>query len=60
MRIIGVTGLIASGKTTVAHLMAGEKYPLFSADMIVSSLYKKSHFIEILAKKFNLNSKKKN
>jgi len=59
MRIIGVTGSIASGKTTVAHLMAGEKYPLFSADMIVSSLYKKSHFIEILAKKFNLSSKKK-
>ena len=56
MRIIGVTGSIASGKTTVAHLMAGEKYPLFSADMIVSRLYKKSHFIEIILWE-NINDK---
>ena len=30
MSIIGITGSIASGKTTVAHLMAGKKYPLFT------------------------------
>ena len=41
MKIIGITGSIASGKTTVAHLMAGKKYPLFSADKAVSNLYKK-------------------
>ena len=41
MKIIGITGSIASGKTTVALLMAGKKYPLFSADQIVSNLYKK-------------------
>jgi len=38
MNVIGITGSIASGKTTVAHLIAGKKYPLFSADMVVSSL----------------------
>ena len=44
MKTIGITGSIASGKTTVAHLMAGKKFPLFSADTIVSNLYKKIYF----------------
>ena len=59
MKIIGITGSIASGKTTVARLMAGKKYPLFSADMVVSSLYKKKNFNKILIKKFKLNRKEK-
>jgi len=58
MNIIGITGSIAAGKTTVSHLMAGKKYPLFSADMVVSNLYKKKNFIKILVKKFNLNKKR--
>ena len=58
MFIIGITGSIASGKTTVAHLMARKKYPLFSADIIVSALYKKNRFKKILVQKFKLNSKK--
>ena len=56
MKIIGITGSIASGKTTVAQLMAGTKYPLFSADKIVSRLYKKKIFSKILIKKFNLKN----
>ena len=59
MKIIGITGSIASGKTTVANLMAGKKYPLFRADKIVTSLYKKKKFNKILIKKFKLSSKKK-
>jgi dephospho-CoA kinase len=59
MKIIGITGSIASGKTTTAQLMAGKKYPLFSADKIVSSLYKKKKFIKILIKEFRLEKKKK-
>tara|TARA_B110000967_G_C18756794_1_gene495738 strand:- start:443 stop:1003 length:561 start_codon:yes stop_codon:yes gene_type:complete len=59
MTIIGITGSIASGKTTVAHLMAGKKYPLFSADIVVSNLYKEKKFNEILVQKFKLNSKRK-
>ena len=58
MRIIGITGSIASGKTTVSNLMAGKKYPLFSADKIVFNLYKKKNFVKILNKKFKLNQKK--
>ena len=59
MKIIGITGSIASGKTTVANILSGTKYPLFSADKIVSSLYKKKNFIKILTKKFTLKSKLK-
>ena len=59
MNIIGITGSIASGKTTVAQLMAGKKYPLFSADKVVSNLYNKKKFIKILIKKFKLNPNKK-
>jgi len=58
MKTIGITGSIASGKTTVAHLMAGKRFPLFSADTIVSNLYKKKNFNKILIKKFKLKSKK--
>ena len=57
MKIVGITGSIASGKTTVAHLMAGKKYPLFSADVVVSNLYKKKSFNKILVKKFKLKGK---
>ena len=59
MKIIGITGSIASGKTTVANLMAGKNYPIFSADIVVANLYKRKFFIKILIKKFNLKEKKK-
>ena len=59
MRIIGITGSIASGKTTAANLMAGAKYPLFSADGVVSNLYRKNFFIKSIVKTFKLNSNKK-
>jgi len=58
MKIIGITGSIASGKSTVAHLIAKKKYPLFSADRVVSELYKNNKFVKLLVKKFNLNDKK--
>ena len=59
MKIIGITGSIASGKTSVARCMAGKKYPLFSADKTVSKLYKKNSFIKVLVKKFKVSKKKK-
>jgi dephospho-CoA kinase len=58
MNIIGITGSIASGKSTVAKLIARKKYPLFSADKIVINLYKNNKFINLLIKKFKLNDKK--
>jgi len=59
MKVIGVTGSIASGKSTVAKIIAKKKYPLFSADKIVLGLYKSSSFISLLTKKFKLVKKKK-
>ena len=58
MNVIGITGSIASGKSTVAKLMARKKYPLFSADKIVINLYKNKKFINLMIKKFKLNDKK--
>ena len=40
MITIGITGSVASGKSTVAKLIAKKKHPLFSADRIVLDLYK--------------------
>ena len=59
MTSFGITGSIASGKTSVARLMAGKKYPLFSADIVVSNLYRKKKFINIIIKKFKLKTNKK-
>jgi len=59
MIVIGITGSIASGKSTVAKLIAKRKYPLFSADKIVLNLYKKKKFTNLLIKKFKLKNKKK-
>ena len=59
MMIIGITGSIASGKSTVARLIAKKKYPLFSADKVVTDLYKNNNFINLLVKKFKLDTKKK-
>ena len=55
---IGITGSIASGKTTVAKLLAGKKCSLFNADDEVRSIYRTFIFKKKIQKKFNLNSKK--
>ena len=55
---IGITGSIASGKTTVAKILAGKKYPLFNADLEVKKIYKKNIFKKKIGKKFNIQNKK--
>ena len=58
MMVLGITGSIASGKSTVAKLIAKKKYPLFSADKTVLDLYKKKKFIKLLVKEFSLKKTK--
>jgi dephospho-CoA kinase len=57
MNKIGITGSIASGKTTASKIIAFKRGPLFSADRVVMSLYKKNSFKKLVAKKlkFKLN-----
>ena len=60
---IGITGSLASGKSTVAKLMSKKKYPIFDADRVVANLYKRRNFLIKVKKKFYLknlkNTKKK-
>jgi len=60
---IGITGSLASGKSTVAKLMSKKKYPIFDADRVVTNLYKRRNFLIKVKKKFYLknlkNTKKK-
>ena len=55
---IGITGLLASGKSTVAKLMSCDKYPIFSADKVVKALYKKRSLANKVKKKFNFKNTK--
>ena len=56
MKKIGITGSLASGKTTASKYLSSKKGPLFSADDVVKNLYKKKGFKISIAKKFNLKS----
>ena len=55
---IGITGSLSSGKSTVVKFMSRNKYPVFSADKTVKSLYKKKIFKEKVKKKFSLKNTK--
>ena len=55
---IGITGSLASGKSTVAKLISRNKYPIFSADKVVKNLYKKNFFIKKVKSKFKLKNSK--
>ncbi len=63
---IGITGSLASGKSTVARLISRNKYPIFNADNAVKTLYKKRIFTKKIQKQFhfkntrNLKNKIKN
>jgi dephospho-CoA kinase len=55
---IGITGSIASGKSTVAKLICKKKTPLFSADKTVQNIYKNKIFQKKIKKIFLLKNKK--
>ena len=54
---IGITGSLASGKSTVAKIIASKKYPLFDADKAVKKIYQTNIFKKKIFKKFKLKSK---
>ena len=55
MTIIGLTGSLASGKTTASKIIAAKRGPLFNADKVVKRLYNQKKFRRHLSKKLNLN-----
>ena len=60
---IGITGSLASGKSTASKYLSSKYGLLFSADSAVKELYKSSSFKSLISKKFkikNNNQIKKN
>ena len=56
MKKIGITGSIASGKSTATKLLSTGRGPLFSADNVVKKLYQNKNFRKLILKKFNIKN----
>ena len=53
---IGITGSLASGKTTASRILSKSRGPLFSADKVVKKLYEKKSFRYLISKKFGIEN----
>ncbi len=53
---IGITGSLASGKTTASKIMSSKRGPLFSADKVVKDLYKNKNFKSLVSKRFRIKN----
>jgi len=54
MKKIGITGSLASGKTTASKILSNGKGPLFSADEVVRDLYSQNIFKKKISSIFNI------
>ena len=54
---IGITGSLASGKTTASKILAHRRGPLFSADTTVKELYKNKNFKSLIRTRFKINKR---
>ena len=57
MKKIAITGLISSGKSSVAQLIAKKVHPIFDADKEVQNIYKNKKFLKKIKYIFNLLNK---
>ena len=57
MKKIGITGSLASGKTTASRILSQKYGPLFSADNVVKKLYNNNSFKRLIKKKFEIKNK---
>ena len=53
---IGITGSLASGKTTASKILSSKKGPLFSADRAVKELYQNKNFKLLIRKRFKIKN----
>tara|TARA_Y100000591_G_C21712256_1_gene634174 strand:+ start:317 stop:883 length:567 start_codon:yes stop_codon:yes gene_type:complete len=51
---IGITGSLASGKSTASKILLSRNRALFSADTIVKKLYKNNRFKNLISKKLRI------
>ena len=56
---IGITGSLASGKTTASKILSFRRGPLFSADKVVKELYQNKNFKSLIVKQFKIKNKNK-
>ena len=56
MKKIGITGSLASGKTTASKILSKGRGPLFSADIFVKKLYSQLNFKKTISKKFKIKN----
>jgi len=54
---IGITGSLASGKTTASKILSLGRGPLFSADKVVKELYQSNSFKLLIRKRFKIKNK---
>ncbi len=55
---IGITGSLASGKTSASKILSSRRGPLFSADKAVKDLYQNKKFKSLIVKRFKIKNKK--
>ena len=55
---IGITGSLASGKTTASKILSFRRGPLFSADKAVKELYQNRRFKSLIGRRFKIKNKK--
>ena len=53
---IGITGSLASGKTTASKILSYKRGPLFSADKAVKELYQSKKFKLLISKRFRIKN----
>lgn len=53
---VGITGSLASGKTTASKILSKNRGPLFSADIVVKKLYRDKKFKSLVSKKFGIKN----
>ena len=53
---IGITGSLASGKTTASKILSYKRGPLFSADKVVKELYQSKQFKSLIKRRFAIQN----
>tara|TARA_X000000950_G_scaffold151452_1_gene186506 strand:+ start:101 stop:667 length:567 start_codon:yes stop_codon:yes gene_type:complete len=53
---IGITGSLASGKTTASKILSFRRGPLFNADKVVKELYRNKQFKSLVSRRFKVKT----